>query len=139
MRMRSELHDALESGDQERVAALLRDGADIEEHNSHGWTPLMAASLHGQVDLARFLHEHGADLHRTNREGKAAIHYAAPCASASVIDTLMGKERRPKNSRFLFSIAFCFQKGSGTAALKIAMNNLFADKLEHTEAHAEGQ
>ncbi len=77
MKRQSELHDALESGDQERVAAILQDGADIEEQNRHGWTPLMAAALHAQVDLARLLLEHGADLNATNAEGKCAIHYAA--------------------------------------------------------------
>ena len=77
MKRQSELHDALESGDQERVAAILHDGVDIEEQNRHGWTPLMAAALHAQVDLARLLLEHGADLNATNAEGKCAIHYAA--------------------------------------------------------------
>lgn len=77
MRRQSEVHDALAGGDQSRLIALLRDGADIEEHNRHGWTPLMVASLNGQVDLARRLLNHGADLYALEREGKSAIHYAA--------------------------------------------------------------
>jgi len=89
MRKRSELHDAFSSGDQARVVALLRNGADIEEHNSHGWTPLMAASLHGQVDLARLLLDHGAVLHAVNAEGKAAIHYAAMRGGAEAVRLLM--------------------------------------------------
>lgn len=89
MRRQSELHDALSSGDQERVVALLNDGADIEEHNRHGWTPLMAASLHGQVDLARILLEHGADLSATNAEHKSAIHYAAMRGGAEAVRLLV--------------------------------------------------
>lgn len=88
MRRPSELHDVLSSADQARVVALLRDGADIEEHNSHGWTPLMAASLHGQVDLARLLLDHGADLHAVNAEGKSAIHYAAMRGGAGAVRLL---------------------------------------------------
>ena len=89
MRRPSELHDALSSADQARVVALLRDGADIEEYNSHGWTPLMAASMHGQVDLARLLLNHGADLHAVNAEGKAAIHYAAMRGGAEAVRLLV--------------------------------------------------
>jgi len=89
MRKRSELHDAFSSGDQARVVALLRNGADIEEHNSHGWTSLMAASLHGQVDLARLLLDHGADLHAVNAEGKTAIHYAAMRGGAEAVRLLV--------------------------------------------------
>lgn len=77
MKRNSPLHEAARCGDLAQVAALLRDGADIEGYNSHGWTPLMSASLHGQVDLARLLLDHGADLHAVNGEGKSAIHYAA--------------------------------------------------------------
>ncbi len=89
MRKRSELHDALSRRDEARVVALLRDGADIEEHNSHGWTPLMAASLHGQVDLARLLLDHGTDLHAVNAEGKSAIHYAAMRGGAEAVRLLV--------------------------------------------------
>lgn len=89
MKRQSELHDALSSGDQARVGALLRDGANIEGHNSHGWTPLMAASLHGQVDLARLLLDHGADLHAVNSEGKSAIHYAAMRGGAEAMRLLV--------------------------------------------------
>jgi len=89
VRRRSELHDALAAGDRGRVLVLLRDGADIEEHNGHGWTPLMAASLHGQVDLARILLDHGADLYAVNREGKSAIHYAAMRGGADAVRLLV--------------------------------------------------
>ena len=89
MKRRSELHDALASGDQAAVLALLHDGADIEEHNRHGWTPLMAASMGGQVDLARLLLDHGADLHAVNAEGKSAIHYAAWRGGAEAVRLLV--------------------------------------------------
>ena len=71
------------------MVALLDDGADIEEHNSHGWTPLMAAALHGQVDLARLLLDRGADLHAVNAEGKSAIHYAAMRGGAEAVRLLV--------------------------------------------------
>ena len=89
MRRQSELHDALSSGGRTRVVALLWDGADIEGHNSQGWTPLMAASLHGQVDLARLLLDHGANLHAVNAEGKSAIHYAAMRGGAEAVRLLV--------------------------------------------------
>ncbi|BDI30785.1 hypothetical protein CCAX7_28360 [Capsulimonas corticalis] len=89
MKRHSELHDALTSGDLEWVTALLHDGADIEEHNSFGWTPLMAASLKGQVDIARLLLDHGAELNATDREGKSAIHYAGMRGGAEAVRLLV--------------------------------------------------
>lgn len=77
MKRRSELHNAAASGDIAGIQSLLSDGADVEEHNSHGWTPLMAAALAGQVDCVRALLDGGAKLHTVNREGKSALHYAA--------------------------------------------------------------
>lgn len=85
MKRNSPLHEAAKCGDLAQVAALLRDGADIEEYNSHGWTPLMAASLSGNVDTARLLLDVGANLYAVNREGKSAIHYAAMRGGAAVV------------------------------------------------------
>ena len=89
VKKRGELHDALANGDQPRLIALLHDGADIEERNHPGWTPLMAASLHSQVDFARLLLDHGANLHALDREGKAAIHYAAMRGGAEAVRLLV--------------------------------------------------
>lgn len=85
----SELHDALRSSDQARALALLNAGADIEERNRQGWTPLMTASLKGQMDSVRFLLDRGADLHAVNAEGKSAIHYAAMRGGAETVRLLV--------------------------------------------------
>ena len=89
MRRQSELHDALSSSDEARVVALLDEGANIEEHNRNGWTPLMSASLYGKVDLARLLLDRGADLYAVDAEGKSALHYAAWRGGAEAVRLLV--------------------------------------------------
>lgn len=84
-----ELQSAIASGDQAKVGVLLRDETDLEERNRADWTPLMAASLKGQVDIARLLLDHGADLHAVNFEGKSAIHMAAMRGGPDIVRLLV--------------------------------------------------
>ncbi len=88
MRRLSELHDALKSGDQEKVATLLHDGANIEEYNGP-WTPLMVAAWRGNVDLIRLLLDHGANLYAVNIEGHSALHMAAMRGGADAVRLLV--------------------------------------------------
>ena len=77
MKQCSRLHDALDAGDADRLVALLRDGAAIDEQNGHGGTPLMAASISGKLDLAQLLLDYGAELDAVDAEGKSALHWAS--------------------------------------------------------------
>lgn len=50
----------------EIVQGLVRLGADVNEGDSTGCTPIYAAACEGNLDLVRLLYECGADLHRSN-------------------------------------------------------------------------
>ena len=77
MTRKSELHNAALSGDSEKITALLRNGADIEERDRYGCTPLMTAVTRGRLDCVQMLLDYGADLHVTDNDGKTALHQAA--------------------------------------------------------------
>jgi uncharacterized protein len=57
-----ELIRAAATGDIAKVNEFLASGADVNERNSHGVTPLMAAAYKGNTELAQFLVEKGADV-----------------------------------------------------------------------------
>jgi uncharacterized protein len=64
--------------DQPRsVAALLRDGAQVNATVSGGRTALMMAAGYGYSDIVRMLLEHGADAHLATDSGENALDLAA--------------------------------------------------------------
>uniref|UniRef100_A0AAY5L7P2 K Homology domain-containing protein n=1 Tax=Esox lucius TaxID=8010 RepID=A0AAY5L7P2_ESOLU len=52
------------------VKVLLKEGANIEDHNENGHTPLMEAASAGHVDVARVLLEYGAGINTHSNEFK---------------------------------------------------------------------
>lgn len=56
------LHLCVIANKTEQVAKLIDEGADLEEYNAYGNTPLGAAAIFGSVDCARILLEKGAKI-----------------------------------------------------------------------------
>ena len=74
----SELHLAVETGQLDRVLALLeRAPEEIDARDVEQQTPLHWAAEAGQVDLVRQLVQYGADLWAADAEGKAPVDVAA--------------------------------------------------------------
>lgn len=57
-------------GHEEVVKFLLEHGANVEDHNENGHTPLMEAASAGHVGLAKILLEHGAGINTHSNEFK---------------------------------------------------------------------
>lgn len=52
------------------MKVLLKAGANIEDHNENGHTPLMEAASAGHVEVARVLLEYGAGINTHSNEFK---------------------------------------------------------------------
>lgn len=78
------------------VRALLRFGASVDQASRTGWTPLIAAALHGATDCAQVLIEHGADVNAANGidedgiGGCTALIYAIMNSRTAMVDLLIG-------------------------------------------------
>ncbi|MCZ2104885.1 MAG: ankyrin repeat domain-containing protein [Comamonadaceae bacterium] len=66
--------DAPEAADMVRL--LLEHAAYIDAGSPNGTTPLMMATLYGQIDVARLLLKEGADPSIKNQQGQGAIDFA---------------------------------------------------------------
>ncbi len=71
------LSEAARQGQIKVVAALLDKGADLEERNNKGSTPLMHAACYGHFNVALLLLEKGADIGARAKYRETARYWAA--------------------------------------------------------------
>jgi ankyrin repeat protein len=58
----SPIHEAAVAGDVELVEMLIENGADVDDRDVHGYTPLLLAIQAGNTDIAKVLIAGGADV-----------------------------------------------------------------------------
>lgn len=85
------LHRAAETGDERRVTALCRAGADLEARNlmEGRFTPLMLAAMEGHEGVCRILLDAGASPGATSADGATALHQAAALGRTSIVEALL--------------------------------------------------
>ncbi len=70
------LTQAVTSGDEKAVAALLAKGANVNESTSGGQTALILAVIFGRTNLVKLLVKAGADPHLRDNLGLNALEWA---------------------------------------------------------------
>uniref|UniRef100_A0A3Q3GYV4 Protein phosphatase 1 regulatory subunit n=1 Tax=Kryptolebias marmoratus TaxID=37003 RepID=A0A3Q3GYV4_KRYMA len=80
---------ACSAGDREEVAALLRQGADINHANIDGLTALHQACIDENAEMVQFLVENGSDINRGDNEGWTPLHAAASCGFIQIAKYLI--------------------------------------------------
>jgi ankyrin repeat protein len=78
-------------GDQAEVQRLVRSGADVNERDSDGWTPLMYAAQKGRPEVVKLLLEKGADPNTRRKDGSTAFMDAIGGAQVDTIRLLLDK------------------------------------------------
>jgi ankyrin repeat protein len=74
--MSEQLHEAVRAGQVARVRELIAAGADINERDGYGATPLMNAAHIGNAEMVRALVAAGAEVNAVDELGWNAIHKA---------------------------------------------------------------
>lgn len=97
---RVSLHAAAFRGDSETIRRHVQSGADLNEKDIYGSTPLIIATTFGQTEAARVLIEAGADLEVSNNDGSSALHIAAFLCRTEIVEALLrnGADRRLRNN-----------------------------------------
>lgn len=85
---RRPLHYAVEAGEAEALAILLKAGADTEHHWRSGLTPLLLAIRNRQPREALLLLAAGAQPAAADANGQTALHLAIPFADTNVLAAL---------------------------------------------------
>ncbi|XP_062318444.1 protein phosphatase 1 regulatory subunit 12A isoform X2 [Osmerus eperlanus] len=80
---------ACSAGDREEVAALLRQGADINHANIDGLTALHQACIDENAEMVQFLVESGSDVSRGDNEGWTPLHASASCGFIQITKYLI--------------------------------------------------
>jgi ankyrin repeat protein len=78
-----------ESARREWIELLLANGADPNERDDRGNTPLHAAILMGNDDLANLFLVHGTPVNAKNKASATALHYAAAEGRLEIISRLL--------------------------------------------------
>jgi hypothetical protein len=85
------LQKAAESGDIDKVRALIKDGVNINEKGSYGSTALQWAAFTGRSDIVQILLDAGANVNIKNDFGDTALHGAAYSGSIETANLLLNK------------------------------------------------
>jgi len=95
------LKHAAFSGQVDRVTELVAVGADVNEPDSDGDTPLMLAAAQGHTSVVTVLLRNRADVHLHNDRGETALHQAAYGGHAAAVKAL-STAARWRGWRFTF-------------------------------------
>ena len=98
----TELYDAAEVGDLERVTLLVEQGVDKNQvGGDYGDTALSAAAVNNHLAVVQYLVQQGADIDKgnTNGAGLAPLHYATARGHFEIIRYLLeqGADRDKSN------------------------------------------
>ncbi|MBC8352814.1 MAG: ankyrin repeat domain-containing protein [Planctomycetes bacterium] len=101
--VREALATAVSKGDLEETKKLLRRGVRRinERQPGSGGTALSAASLHGHLEMVKYLIERGANVEATNRDGNTPLLVAAFMCRSEIVQLLLENGASPltKNGR----------------------------------------
>jgi hypothetical protein len=91
-----ELVEAVKSGNNASVRALIESGADINQQDKQGWTPLNWASGKGDLEMVELLLQHGSDPFTVGRDLRTPQMIALAAGQADVVKLLRRAEAQVK-------------------------------------------
>lgn len=82
------LIEAVKAGDYEKADELIKQGADVNQGDDQGWTPLNFASGKGNLPLVKLLVEKGAEIFKVGRDQRTPYMIALAAGRVSVVKYL---------------------------------------------------
>lgn len=99
------LTNAVTSGDEQAVSALLANGADVNETTGGGQTPLILAVIFGHTNLVKLLMKAGADPQLRDNLGLNAIEWAQRRGSTEAVAIIKnGPQQSTPPSRIMIPL-----------------------------------
>ncbi|MDA8018165.1 MAG: ankyrin repeat domain-containing protein [Thermoanaerobaculia bacterium] len=88
---------AVKSGDRATLIQILDEGADVNQQDFHGWTPLNWAAGRGDVEAVSLLLDRGADPARVGTDERTAYQIAIAAAREDVARLLVKRGAAPES------------------------------------------
>jgi len=85
------LIEAAAAGDVDQVKLLISNGADVNEKDKDGRTPLHSAAREGEMEAVKLLVEAGADLNCTDKDGQTPASLAMAEDHKGIVELLVSK------------------------------------------------
>ena len=83
-----ELIEAVRAGNHDSCRELIEAGADVNQQDKQGWTPLCWAAARGDVAAIELLLSHGADASKTGRDLRTPQMIALAAGQAEAVKAL---------------------------------------------------
>lgn len=87
--------DEILFGTLEGVERAIQAGADIEETDEYGFSPLIEAAIANKPDVAALLLEYGADINQADVTGRTALHWAVDNHNIDLCQLLLANKSDP--------------------------------------------
>ena len=84
---------AVQQGDIELVRQAIDEGADVNERDQQGWTPLHWSAGSGNVEIIRFLLNHWSDVTLAGRDNRTPLMVARSVGRTEVVAVLTEAEK----------------------------------------------
>lgn len=106
--VKSPLIQASSSGDSSTVQKLLSEGANVNEPDGSGYTPLMYAIWAKKTETVKILLNKGADVNAQDGHGSDALRYAIQYAQPEIVKLLIsnGADIKRKDSSGVTHLAY---------------------------------
>ena len=86
----TDIHDAAEAGDLEKVKMLLKNNADlVSNKDAQGCTPLHMAAMEGRDAVVELLMANKSEINAKNNYGQTPLHMAAHDGHKAVAELLL--------------------------------------------------
>lgn len=86
------LIEAVKNGDYAEAEKLIRDGAEVNQQDEQGWTPLNFAAGKGDLSIVKLLVENGAEIFKVGRDRRTPYMIALAAGRVSVVKYLREME-----------------------------------------------
>ena len=82
------LIEAVKAGNHAEAESLIKEGADVNQQDDQGWTPLNFAAGKGDLALVKLLVDSGADVFKVGRDQRTPYMIALAAGRVSVVKYL---------------------------------------------------